>query len=66
MVEKQQTDPSNCGSWARSVRVRVVVWEYRARSERLRGIAARYQELSDRGRRRYDRETELGRFDFLD
>ena len=26
----------------------------------------RYLELSDRGRRLYERETELGRFDFLD
>ena len=31
-----------------------------------RGIAGRYHELSDRGRRLYERETEIGRFDFLD
>ena len=31
-----------------------------------RGIATRYQELSDRGQRLYDRETEIGRFDFLE
>lgn len=31
-----------------------------------REVATRYQELSDRGRRLYERETEIGRFDFLD
>ncbi len=37
----------------------VVVWEYRASPDRLEG-------LSDRGRRLYHRETEIGRFDFLE
>jgi heme-degrading monooxygenase HmoA len=31
-----------------------------------RGESDRYLELSDRGRRLYERETEIGRFDFLD
>ncbi len=31
-----------------------------------RGVAARYEELSARGRRLYEREHEIGRFDFLD
>ena len=31
-----------------------------------RRVADRYLDLSDRGRRLYERETEIGRFDFLD
>src|SRR6185503_11328236 len=31
-----------------------------------RGIAERYEEMSARGRRLYERETELGRFDCLE
>ena len=31
-----------------------------------RAESNRYLELSDRGRRLYERETEIGRFDFLD
>jgi len=31
-----------------------------------RDVAERYLDLSDRSRRLYERETEIGRFDFLD
>jgi len=31
-----------------------------------RSVAERYLDLSDRGRRLYEREIEIGRFDFLD
>ena len=44
----------------------LVLWEYRARPEFKREHAAEYQALSDRGARLYEREAELGRFDFLD
>jgi heme-degrading monooxygenase HmoA len=31
-----------------------------------RSVAERYDAMCDRGRRLYERETEIGRFDFLD
>ena len=37
-----------------------------AYEEFKREVATRYDEMSDRGRRLYDREHEIGRFDFLD
>jgi heme-degrading monooxygenase HmoA len=37
-----------------------------AYEEFKREIAPRYEDLSDRGRRLYAREHEIGRFDFLD
>jgi heme-degrading monooxygenase HmoA len=42
-------------------------WTSESLYEEFRRTAvARYDALSDRGRRLYERETEIGRFDFLD